>query len=67
MVSKPTMARRMKNANNKYADYGNKLLRSARQPDKSTMRMMQFLNWLSYSDRPAEFKPLEFKMELMKV
>ena len=51
----------------KYADYGSKLLRSARQPGKSTMRMMQLLNWLSYSDRPAEFKPLEFKMELMKV
>lgn len=57
----------MKNANNKHADYGNKLLRSARQPGKSTMRMMQLLNWLSYLDRPAEFKPLEFKMELMKV
>lgn len=67
MVSKSTMARKMKNPKRKYADYGNKLLRSARQPGKSTMRMMQFLNWLSYSDRPEEFKPLEFKMELMKV
>ena len=67
MVSKSTMASKMKNANDKYADYGNKLLRSARQPGKSTMRMMQFLNWLSYSDRPAEFKPLEFKMESMKL
>ena len=57
----------MKNPKRKYADYGNKLLRSARYPGKSTMRMMQFLNWLSYSDRPEEFKPLEFKMELMKV
>lgn len=51
----------------KYSDYGNKLLMSARQPGKSTMRMMQFLKWLSYSDRPEEFKPLEFNMELMKV
>ena len=57
----------MKNATDKYADYGNKLLMSARQPGKSTMYMMQFLNWLSYSDRPAEFKPLEFKMKSMKV
>ena len=57
----------MKNTNNKYVDYGNKLLRSARQPGKSTMCMMQLLNWLSYSDRPEKFKPLEFKMELMKV
>ena len=67
MVSKFTMARKMKNLNNKYVNYGNKLLRSARQPGKSIMRMMQFLNWLSYSDRPEEFKPLKFKMELMKV
>lgn len=51
----------------KYADYGNKLLRSTRQSGKSTMRMMQFLNWLSYLYRPEEFKPLEFNMELMKV
>jgi hypothetical protein len=50
-----------------YNDYGKMLERSSRQVGKSTFHLAQLLNWLSFQDHPQDFKPLEFKMELVDV
>lgn len=50
-----------------YNDYGKMLERSARQVGKSTCHLAQLINWLSFQDHPQDFKPLEFKMELVNV
>lgn len=50
-----------------YNDYGKMLERSSRQVGKSTFHLAQLLNWLSFRDHPQDFKPLEFKMELVDV
>ena len=50
-----------------YNEYGKMLERSARQVGKSTFHLAQLLNWLSFQDHPQDFKPLEFKMELVDV
>lgn len=50
-----------------YEDYGRMLVKASRQAGKSTFRLAQLLNWLSFSDHPQDFKPLEFKMELVSI
>ena len=50
-----------------YENYGKMLERSSRQVGKSMVHLAQFLNWLSFQDHPHDFKPLEFKMELVNV
>lgn len=50
-----------------YNDYGKYLIRTSRQVGKSTFHLAQFLNWLSFRDHPQDFKPLEFKMELVNI
>ena len=50
-----------------YNEYGKMLERLARQVGKSTFHLAQLLNWLSFQDHPQDFKPLEFKMELVDV
>lgn len=50
-----------------YNECGKMLERSARQVGKSTFHLAQVLNWLSFQDNPQDFKPLEFKMELVNV
>lgn len=51
----------------KYENYGKMLERSSRQVGKSMAHLAQVLNWLSFQDNPQDFKPLEFKMELVNV
>lgn len=50
-----------------YNEYGQMLVRASRQVGKSTFHLAQLLNWLSFQDHPQDFKPLEFKMELVDV
>lgn len=50
-----------------YNDYGKMLERTSRQVGKSRFHLAQLLNWLSFQDHPRDFKPLEFKMEPVKV
>ena len=50
-----------------YNDYWKMLERSSRQVGKSMFHLAQLLNWLSFRDHPQDFKPLEFKMELVNV
>lgn len=50
-----------------YNDYGKMLERSSRQVGKSMVHLAQLLNWLSVQNHPQDFKPLEFKMELVNV
>ena len=50
-----------------YTEYGKMLVRASRQVGKSTFHLAQFINWLSFQDHPQDFKPLEFKMELVDV
>lgn len=50
-----------------YENYGKMLERSPRQVGKSMAHLAQVLNWLSFQDNPQDFKPLEFKMELVNV
>lgn len=50
-----------------YENYGKMLERSSRQVGKSMAHLAQVLNWLSLQDNPQDFKPLEFKMELVNV
>lgn len=50
-----------------YENYGKMLERSSRQVGKSMAHLAQVLNWLSFQDNPQDFKPLEFKMELVNV
>ena len=50
-----------------YENYGKMLERSSRQVGKSMAHLAQVLNWLSFQDHPQDFKPLEFKMELVDV
>lgn len=51
----------------KYKEYGKTLERASRQCGKSTIVMLQMLNWLQYSDCPEKFEPLHFGMELVDV
>ena len=50
-----------------YDDYGKMLVRASRQVGKSTFCLAQLFNWLSFRDHPQDFKPLEFKMELVSI
>jgi hypothetical protein len=50
-----------------YNEYGKMLVRASSQVGKSTFHLAQLLNWLSFQDHPQDFKPLEFKMELVNV
>ena len=50
-----------------YENYGKMLERSSRQVGKSMAHLAQLLNWLSFQDHPQDFKPLEFKMEIVNV
>lgn len=50
-----------------YENYGKMLECSSRQVGKSMAHLAQVLNWLSFQDNPQDFKPLEFKMELVNV
>ena len=50
-----------------YENYGKMLERSSMQVGKSMVHLAQLLNWLSFKDHPQDFKPLEFKMELVNV
>ena len=50
-----------------YEDYGKILIRTSRQVGKSMVHLAQLINWLSFRDRPQDFKPLEFKMELVSI
>jgi len=50
-----------------YNEYGKMLGRSSRQVGKSMVHLAQLINWLSFQGHPQDFKPLEFKMELVNV
>ena len=50
-----------------YENYGKMLERSSMQAGKSMVHLAQFINWLSFQDHLQDFKPLEFKMELVDV
>ena len=51
----------------RYKEYGDSLARAGRQCGKTTIVMLQMLNWLQYSDCPEKFEPLHFGMELVDV
>lgn len=57
----------MKEKLRRYNEYGKMLERSSRQVGKPMIHLAQLLNWLSFQDHPQDFKPLEFKMELVDV
>ena len=50
-----------------YDDYGKMIVRASRQVGKSTFHLAQLFNWLSFRDHPQDFRPLEFKMELVSI
>lgn len=50
-----------------YNEYGNMLVRTSRQVGKSTFHLAKLLNWFSFREHPKDFKPLKFKMELVRI
>lgn len=49
-----------------YDDYGRMLIKASRY-GKSAVCLAQLLNWLSFRDCPQDFKPMEFKMEPVRI